>query len=304
MARALVNKLGQLTGRNYLVNGSFLFGQRGTTFASSSGLIRGLDRWNFWNGGGMAATVSRQAAVNISGYAMRVQRDTSQTSSTNIQMTQHIDLDTVKMVAGKSVTLSFYARRGATFSAPSLRAQIVTGTAGSEVNLITTGFTNSTIQQSAISLTTVSTLYTLTVVVPANALQMAINFYTDSYTGTAGATDWYELEQVMLNDGDYAIKFVPAGLTIADEFATCQRYYETGQSNFCFNAPNVGQSVDFKQYISFNVTKRINPNVTIVVGGPGNVTNISPITNGFFLNWSSGNNNNFTINSFAAEAEL
>jgi hypothetical protein len=251
-----------LKPKNIIINGSLLVAQRGTSFANGGSggvLVRGLDRWNFWIGGTMASTLSRQPAVNGQGYAMRFQRNAGTATSTNVQITQHIDLEQVKALAGKTVTLSFYVRKGANFSSTNFAAQIVTGTAATEVNLITTGFTGAVTAALALnSITTTSTRVYLTTTIPANALQMAVNFYADTFTGTAGANDWYEVEQVMLTEGGSLAPFRTAGESIQQELSLCQRYYEIGTFFHSYDGFNNG-TTRFGSFCAWKVTKRVTP---------------------------------------------
>jgi len=305
MARALVRTLNNK--KNVLINGDFTFSQRAAGFANSGGsLVRGIDRWNFWVGNPMASTMTRETPLQLGGFAMRIQRTAGVTGVTNTQITQHVDLGAVRALAGKQVTLSFYIRKGANFSPTFFRAQICTGTAASEVNLVTGGFTGRLDQELNLIplITTTQQRLSFTVTIPTNAQQLAVNFYTDTPVGTAGANDWYELEKVMLTEGEGVSPFVLSSDTYQQELTICQRYYEFGNSNFCFNAPGVGMSTDFKQFIAFQVYKRTAPVVVAPISGPGTMQGINAQSFGFFLTWTSGNNNNFTLSGWTADAEL
>lgn len=231
MARALVKTLQNNNKKNILINGDFNFAQRGTSFLNGTvggELVRGLDRWNFWVGGVMNSTLSRQTSLLAGGYAMRVQRNAGQTTNTNIVITQHVDLVTVKALAGKTVTLSFYVRKGANFTAATFKAQVSTGTASTEVNLVTNGFTGRVDQELDLSgATTTQQRFSITATIPANALQLAISFFAEGFTGTAGAADWYELEKVMLTEGSDLLPFVLSSDSYGEEFLACQRYYRS-----------------------------------------------------------------------------
>lgn len=231
MARAVVRTLNN--SKNTLINGDFNISQRAASFSNGGGggaLLRAIDRWNFWVGGTMASTITRQTPLQPGGFAMRVQRDVGQTTTTNIQITQHVDLATVRNLAGKKMTLSFYVRKGANFTPSLFKVQISTGTAATEVNLVTGGFTGRVDQELNLIplVTTTQQRFSLTVTIPTNAQQLAINFYTDTYSGTAGAADWYELEKVMLTEGEGISPFTLAGASPAQELALCQRYYARG----------------------------------------------------------------------------
>jgi hypothetical protein len=131
--------------------------------------------------------------------------------------------------AGKTVTLSFYARAGANFSAASsiLTARLVSGT-GTDQNWYLSGFTNQTspINQSA-TLTTTWQRFAYTGTVATNVTQLGLGFLATP-TGTAGANDWYEITGVQLDVGTWTASTAPtfrrAGGTIQGELAACQRY--------------------------------------------------------------------------------
>jgi hypothetical protein len=271
--------------RNILINGGFHFSQRAGSTGSSSyanaggGLVRGLDRWNFWVGATMASTMSQQAPQNGAGYAMRIARNSGVTTSTNVQITQHIDLEMAKILAGKYVTISFYLRAGANYTGGAIQVQLAQGTAASEVNLVTTGFTGSTSQSTAITPTTSSTLYSVTYLVPSGTSQMALNFFTNGYSGTAGAADWYELEQVMMVTGQQSVPFAMAGNTLGGELSLCQRYFEKtyDQASVATGSGGINQLIATwgdgggNNYISCNfaVEKRAAPTGVIYNGSSG-----------------------------------
>ena len=72
--------------------------------------------------------------------------------------------------------------------------------------------------------TTTSTRYSYTFTLGSTVTQLGINLgYLSS--GTAGANDWIEFEQVQLEVGSVATNFKRAGGTLAGELAACQRYY-------------------------------------------------------------------------------
>jgi len=128
--------------------------------------------------------------------------------------------------AGKTVTYSFYARRGANFSGASnqLQANVVSGT-GTDQNAFVGGFTGGTnvISQNA-TLTTTWQRFTYTATVGTTATQLAVQFvYTP--TGTAGAADYYEITGVQLEIAGSASAYSPNTSTYQAELSACQRYY-------------------------------------------------------------------------------
>jgi len=215
-------------GKNNVINGGFDIWQRGTSIAPASATNYTADRWAGYLTTGR--TVSRQATGDTTNlpniqYCARVQRDSGNTSTTVMQFIQSIETANSIPYAGKSVTLSFYARKGANYSSASdaLTVLLVTGT-GTDQSLVT-GFTGSTqiVSQTA-TLTTTWQRFTYTATVGATATQLGIQYqYTP--VGTAGAADYFEVTGVQLELGSIATPFARATGTIQGELAACQRYY-------------------------------------------------------------------------------
>jgi hypothetical protein len=265
--------------RNILINGGFHFSQRAGSTGTSSyanaggGLVRGLDRWNFWVGATMASTMSQQAPQNGAGYAMRIGRNAGVTTTTNVQIVQHIDMEMAKILAGKYVTVSFYLRAGANYTGGPVQPSLNFGTGGTETNLITSGFTNTTAASISITPTLVSTLYSATYLVPSGTNQMALDFITSGYSGTAGAADYYELEQVMMVTGQQSVPFAMAGNTLGNELALCQRYFEKSFDQSSTPGSTSGVNLLYATYgdgsgnhylsCTFAVEKRAAPTATV-----------------------------------------
>jgi hypothetical protein len=100
---------------------------------------------------------------------------------------------------------------------------------------------------------------------PSDATQLAINFYSDT-SGTAGANDWIEFEQVMINTGPTAAEFRMAGGTIGEEIALCQRYYEFGTFRLQMDA-GTNATYRFGSVADFKVQKRVTPTMTLTNNG-------------------------------------
>ena len=111
---------------NPVLNSAFQIGQRGTTFNNvATTTTYTLDRWCYYTNAAAADyTISRQATGDTTNlpniqYAMRVQRNNTKTTTSSLSMTQSIETLNAIPFAGKTVTLSFYARKGANYSAAS-----------------------------------------------------------------------------------------------------------------------------------------------------------------------------------------
>jgi hypothetical protein len=226
-----INSL-QAAGKNAIINGGMDIWARGTSVAiaaSSSGYT--TDRWFYAVGANQASTISRQATGDTTNlptiqYCARVQRNSGQTGGGGVGFDCSIESVNSIPFAGQTITFSFYARRGANYSASSniLNAQVLSGT-GTDQN-VQAGFTGSAtvISQNA-TLTTTWQRFTYTGTVAASATQLGIRFIT-TWAGTAGAADFFEVTGVQVELGSTATTFSRAGGTIQGELAACQRYYQ------------------------------------------------------------------------------
>jgi hypothetical protein len=200
--------------------------QRGTSFTiASSTSTYTADRWQAYRGA-TGSTVTRQTS-GLTGiqYAMRVVRDSGNTSTTAIQMAQAFESANSYIFAGQTVTVSFYARAGANYSPTSsaLSVYLQTGT-GSDQNYYAglTGASN-IVNGSTATLTTSWQRFSFTATAGSTATQIAIALVSFP-TGTAGANDYYEVTGVQLELGSVATTFKRAGGTIQGELAACRRY--------------------------------------------------------------------------------
>ena len=222
---------------NPILNSSFQVWQRGTSIAGSAGsYLYTADRWQ--TNASTALTVSRQATGDTTNlpfiqYCARVQRNNASTATAAAVLTQSFESVNSIPYAGKTVTISFYARRGANFSGASnqLELYLVSGT-GTDQNAFVGGFTGATnvIYQTP-TLTTTWQRFSYTATVATTATQLATQF-TYTPTGTAGAADFYEVTGVQLEIGSVATPFKTYAGTIQGELDACQRYYwrQTGQA--------------------------------------------------------------------------
>jgi hypothetical protein len=222
-----INSL-QAAGKNAVINGGMDIWQRGTSVASSTGVYT-ADRWlNYFAATG---TVTRQATNDTTNlpniqYCARIQRTSGQTATSAMYFAQSMETVNSIPFAGKTVTLSFYARAGANYSSTSnvLQVYLNSGT-GTDQNIITGTYTGNTsvITQNA-TLTTTWQRFSYTGTVASTTTELA-TYFQYAPTGTAGAADYYEITGVQLELGSTATTFSRAGGTIQGELAACQRYY-------------------------------------------------------------------------------
>jgi hypothetical protein len=230
-------------GKNAVINGGADIWQRGTSIAiaasaGASSSTYTADRWQTSTGANQAITVSRQAtgdSTNLPNiqYALRYQRNSGQTGTGQLNLAQNFETVNSIPFAGKSVTLSFYARAGANFSASgSSLAVTLYGATSTDGNVLTGGFTGATTPiSSSATLTTTWQRFTYTGTFASNITQLAPVFgFTP--VGTASTNDYYEITGVQLEVGSSATSFARNGATYQGELAACQRYY------IRFNAPS------------------------------------------------------------------
>jgi hypothetical protein len=223
---------------NYIINSSFDIWQRGTTGTPTTAATRYVaDRWETYRAAYAAGlTVSRQVATDVSllpniQYCMRVQRTAANAATGVISAAQALDTINAVPLAGKPVTLSFYARAGANYSSASsaLSVSVQTGTgtdqplgAATPIGVFATGAA-APISQTA-TLTTSWQRFSYSGTIATSATQVGTVF-TYTPVGTAGAADYFEVTGVQLEVGSVATSFRRNAPSIQAELAACQRYY-------------------------------------------------------------------------------
>lgn len=223
---------------NVIINSSFDIWQRGTSGTPTSAATRYVaDRWETYRATYAAGlTVSRQTATDAAllpniQYCMRIQR-TAANATTGVISAAHA-LETINAVplAGKTVTLSFYARAGANYSSASsaLLVSVQTGTgtdqplgAATPIGAFATGAA-APVSETA-TLTTSWQRFSYSGTIATSATQVGAVF-TYTPVGTAGAADYFEITGVQLEQGGTATFFRRNAPSIQAELAACQRYY-------------------------------------------------------------------------------
>lgn len=291
--------------RNAVLNSNFSVWQRGTSGTNNnytSGNGYNADRWqNFYSTGSL--TCSRQATNDTTNlpnirYCARFQRNSGQTSTNDMNMYYTLETADSIQFSGKTVTLSFYARKGADFSAASniLKCNVIYGTGTDQVLNLFTGITSAGSQNN--TLTTTWQRFSYSVAIPAASTELGLNI---SYVpvGTAGTNDYFEITGVQLELGSAANTYMPNQPTYQGELAACQRYLPAfgGASNQIWG---IGYSTTGAQYsVKLPVTARVAPTgITI-----SSASNFSVINTGFTsgtptgITWNAGGNEYVTINS-------
>jgi hypothetical protein len=248
-----------------VLNSSFQVWQRGTSIAGQQGYT--ADRWYKLRGSDSTGqTVSRQTTSDTTNlpniqYCARVQRVVSNTSTDALYFYQPFETVNSIPFAGKTVTMSFYARAGANYSSASsaLTVNLNTGT-GTDQNTVY-GYTGSASPINATAtLTTTWQRFSYTGTIAATTTEMGPQFlYTP--VGTAGANDYFEVTGVQIEVGSVATQFKTFSATIQGELAAASRYYYrvNGTSSQRFGAGQCQSTTAGEAFISFPVTMRTSP---------------------------------------------
>ena len=218
-----------VAGKNAIINGDFGIAQRGTSInTATTTQAYTLDRlWVYSNG--PAVTTSQQVTGDTTNlpniqFCARLQRQSGQTSTSPAVWNMPIETKNSIRFIGQSVTLSFYARKSSSYTGQ-FGAYIFSGTGTDQSGL--GGYTGqATVASTAPSLTTTWTRYSVTGTVATTATELRIEFNTGVYSGTAGASDYFEITGVQLEAGSVATPFTTASGSIGGELALCQRYYQ------------------------------------------------------------------------------
>jgi hypothetical protein len=211
--------------QNAIINGAFDIWQRGTSFTSSN--VYSADRWYTYTDGS-AATWSRQAGSGEFQYAMRIARNSGSTNTGLRDIWYNSAIEEATQFAGKTITLSFYAKAGANYSAASNALSIngYSGTSSTDANRVNGAYASGDTQiiGQTFNITTTLTRYSVTLTLGASVTQFAFGFRFTP-TGTAGANDWVEITGVQWEVGSTPTTFRRSGGTLQGELAACQRYY-------------------------------------------------------------------------------
>ena len=219
------------SGKNAIINGGMDIWQRGTSFSSQAGLGAAAftaDRMHVYRGTGASGVTTTRQSSGLTGfnYCARIQRNSGDTDTNLVALRHTIETSDSLRFAGQVVTFSFYARKGATFS-PTTSNLTINFAYGTGVDQPVYSFTNwAQVTGSAtnISLTNTWQRYTVTGTVSASATEIGFELYF-APSGTAGASDYFEITGMQLEAGPVATTFSRAGGSLQGELAACQRYY-------------------------------------------------------------------------------
>lgn len=260
--------------RNAIINSHMDVWQRGTSFAlSSSTKTYTADRWACYRAA-TGCTVSRQTGPTGQAYAMRVQRDSGNASTTAITAYHALEsLDSYKF-AGQTAYLKLTMKAGANFSAASssVTVKVTYGTGTDQSPEASWTGTTDALSTSQV-ITTTSTSYDFdSISIPSTATQVKVSV---SFTpvGTASTNDWVEISAAQLS-----VNPAPTyeRLPYNETLRLCQRYYYQygpfGGSRYT----SVGwcySSTVLYAIFRFPVSMRTSPTVTVSAANDFTATN-------------------------------
>jgi len=235
------------SANNPIINGGFDIWQRGTSFANPTSNAYVADR--FQQSVPTNTTITRQATADTTNlpsiqYCIRVARNNGATTTGTLYLGQANEIENCVPFAGKTVTFSFYARKGANYSATSdiLNLRFFTGTSATQQNAFTGAYTGSvTAINENYTLTTTWQRFTKTITLNADITQFSY-WFQHTTTGTAGAADYYELTGVQVDIGSVALPFRRTSSTLQGELAACQRYYQRFTEDVAYTALLLGMA--------------------------------------------------------------
>ena len=221
---------GGLGFRNRILNGAMMIDQRNagasSVPATGSYTYTSLDRY-FTSVNTPATSTAIQSTTVPTGfsYSLKIGRSGTGTAGLNT-FGQVIETNNSQDLAGYTVTLSFWAKVGASATFSTLQATIFSGTVANQTAAtLRSGWTGqaTVATNTALALTTTWQQFSITGSVGSTALQLAAQFVFTT-VGTAGADDNLYITGVQLEKGSTATSFDyrPYGT----ELALCQRYFQ------------------------------------------------------------------------------
>lgn len=215
---------------NLIINGAFEVWQRGTSFSSPATGAYTADRFRqSFNGTGATRTISRQTftpgtapvAGYESAYFYRYAQTVAGTGGTS-QIILQQPIESVRTLAGQSVTISFWAKGVAGYDVTPVFDQYF-GTGGSPSATVTTTGTPLTMQTSW-------SRFTQTLTLPSIAGKTIGTSGTDSLIFSLSIepniTATIDIWGVQVESGYVANPFRRNAQNLQGELAACQRYYQ------------------------------------------------------------------------------
>jgi len=265
-------------------NGGFEVWENGTSIAvPASTVAYTAPRWYLATGVNQASTVSRQAGlVDASRYSAQVQRNAGQTGVAQQVFGFPLDTDEAIALRGRKVALRVLLSAGANWSpaAGALLINFAVGTAAAAKRAL--GFTGDTVVlTTTVNLTPGGGPVVATIPLSAamaNNIQQGELDFLWTPVGTAGAADYFRVDDVMLEEAPAVPAFERR--PFEDELRACRRHtYVVGggsASDVIGSGYNRSTTVQ-RVFIPFKVPMRVPP-TGITVANPANFSVIHAAT--------------------------
>lgn len=209
---------GVLTGKNLLINGQFQCWQRGNSITANNSNAYTADRWHAGANGSEDVVYSRQFTNTSDGTPyMRVRR--TGTASGRMYLTQMIETSVLDFCRGKTVTLSFQARKHADFDATFV-SRIATQTNQTPRD-------DNVVQNSDVTRTLTTSFQTFTQSLTLTSSSDSANGFRVEFVAEDGANSssnyYYEVRDVQLEIGNVATPIEHR--SFSQELEACRRYF-------------------------------------------------------------------------------
>lgn len=317
------NYLSPFTGaKNFIINGNFdhwQYKDAGLTYPQVSNGYGSDDRWNNGHAGTSTKTHSKVACSDVERAlftASNFSRTVVVSGANNASSVVKVQgIENVALLAGKTVTLSFWAKADSNKNIAIEFAQVF-GTGGTPSTTVVG------IGSQKVSLTSTWQKKSITVTIPSisgktigsdglHTSYTAFNIWMDagsnfnSRTGNLGQqSGTFDIAQVQLEEGSVATPF--EHMNVASELARCQRYYEIANGELALNGfmNSAGWTANIFTRFQFKVTKRAIPSITVTATAT-NVIDTRPDIGGFTLNGTANTSGIASrLSSYTAFSEL
>jgi hypothetical protein len=293
------------SSRNYIINGAFDFAQRigtGNSDSLSGSAPYGLDRWFqygvFTGGGTVRCGLSSEVPNALSKWSMSLTAiNFNLAAISELRIAQGIELGSIRHLAGKNITLSFWIRSAKTGSHAVRFSQAV----GGVIDRLFTVNTANTWEQKSITVKLNSTLGTGTDTDQGLGVYIGLNIASLTGQTTLNIGEYIYIAQVMLNEGPVAAPFERAGGSIGGELELCERYFQQFYSSLIATYPSMRPEVVVPNsiYANFPLRTRMRPTASPVL-----YTN-SPVLGVDYLvvNLAGAAQSGFTLNASIQASE-
>jgi hypothetical protein len=253
-------------GKNILINADLTINERGNTTSTLTTSAKfAADRFFARRtSGSTGAQYEYLTSTSLDAFpnAVRIQRNSGDITTDTLVVGQTVESANSIPLQGKTVVFSFWARKGANFSAASdaLQVRVYTGTGSNESGL-GNGYTGTATPISgAATLTTSWQRFSFTGTIATTATQIQVTTQCVP-VGTAGAADSFDVTGFQLEVGSVATPFALAGGgNRSAELNLCRRYYERWTSDSAYMRFGNGfatGATTAKITIHFKVRKRV-----------------------------------------------